>query len=391
MASVRYLGTGAFYKCEKLSSVVFGSNLQTISDYAFYKCDSLTAVTFPRRLREIGRSAFYKCSFLYSLDFSNTSLKSIGENAFYNCASLTELTLNEGLENIGNKAFYSAISLKSLKIPYTVEEIGEKAFYGASAMTTLDFLKNSKGETSITEIKESTFNKCSSLNYISIPDSVITINDKAFYGCENAAGVIIGNNVTEIGDYAFFKLNSVNSLILPKSLTKVGKFAFSYFKLKVDDIQPEDSSSEATSEENSDSSAVEEEPVDEYVSPVKCINVYKTIENIGAHAFYGYAGATVYTDAIEDEVIWNRFWNSSFRPVIWGCVFAEDGNYVTSVTVTDDTVSNENAKNGISAPERTGYKFLGWTKTLGSDTVDYTASEIVDVPVGTTLYAIWGV
>ncbi len=55
----------------------------------------------------------------------------------------------------------------------------------------------------ITTIGSSTFSDCRSLTSITIPDSVITIGDYAFYNCYSFTSIAIPAGVTIIGDYAF--------------------------------------------------------------------------------------------------------------------------------------------------------------------------------------------
>ena len=84
---------------------------------------------------------------------------------------------------------------------------------------------------------------------------------------------------------------------------------------------------------------------------------------------------------------WNIRWNSSTRPVITGCVFGDNGE-VVSVTVNEGVILNQNALNGVAAPQYPGYTFAGWS-TVEGGSVEYYADEIIDVPAGTTVYAVW--
>ena len=68
LASVKCIGTNAFYKCENLKRIVFaeGSRLERIGNYCF--CHSgIEELTLPGTLREIGGYAFDECDNLKTI------------------------------------------------------------------------------------------------------------------------------------------------------------------------------------------------------------------------------------------------------------------------------------------------------------------------------------
>lgn len=107
------------------------------------------------------------------------------------------VTIINGSEFIGNSAFYNCSSLERITIPDSVTTIGDYAFLC-----------------------------CTSLEGITIPNGVTTIGDAAFSQCTNLASITILNGVTTIGDSAFSQCTSLTSIIIPDSVKVIGTFAF---------------------------------------------------------------------------------------------------------------------------------------------------------------------
>ena len=118
------------------------------------------------------------------------------------------------------------------------------------------------------------------------------------------------------------------------------------------------------------------------------VNLSGNVEEIGVHTFFGCDQATIYTDAESIGAGWDGLWNSSYRPVVWGCELAEDGGYIVSVTVGTNTFTNVYGNASVSSPVREGYVFAGWALTEGGNVV-YNAGDAVNAREGTILYAVW--
>ena len=72
-----------------------------------------------------------------------------------------------------------------------------------------------------------TFDGCSSLEAVTVPNSVVKIGSAAFGGCGQISRVVIGKKVTTIADSAFAGCSLLSTVYLPKSLTYIGNSAFS--------------------------------------------------------------------------------------------------------------------------------------------------------------------
>ena len=367
--SVKTIGRGAFYDCMYAFGFTLPAELKTIGDYAFYGCISAWftdfeggVTTIPYGTESIGRSAFYKCSSMVGLVIPGT-VKTIGDYAFFGCNNLGEsmflvsegsderlvgeVVIGDGVEKIGDRAFYKCTGLAEIVLPDSVTSIGMRSFYNCTNLKTVVFGNG------IRTIPEYSFYKCEALESIVFSDGVTSIGKYAFRGCVSLGEIRIGEGVEFIDDFAFFGCTGTNKIVIPNSVKTIGNYVF------------------------------------RNCASVQSVIVPDTLETLGKHSFYGMNSATLYCEGDAIAAYWSEDWNSSYRPVVWGCELSEDNSYVVCVTVTDTTFDNHDALGGMSAPKRDGYTFFGWETVLGSNTADYTAANASEAPVGTVLYAIW--
>ena len=83
----------------------------------------------------------------------------------------------------------------------------------------------------MTSISMWTFDGCSSLKQVDIPDSVTCIEDGAFDCCTSLTEVKIPNSVTSIGNWAFIGCRSLAKVEIPDSVS-IGDGVFRGCSLK---------------------------------------------------------------------------------------------------------------------------------------------------------------
>ena len=374
-ASLKILGRAAFYDCSSLQEVELPHTLTVIEDYTFYRCKSLKLFNLPPMLTYIGRSAFYKCGsgniavendttsdvlvipagVTYIGDFAfyscvYTEKASISEEEYYNHYGLDTVVLGENVEYLGANAFWGCSSLVKVELGGT-KTIGEKAFYQCEKLAEVNF------GTRLEHIGAKAFYKCVNLGAAYLPQTVVTIDSYAFYKCESVQYATLGS-AESIGSYAFFGNSSLEHISLPASLDFIGKQAFRSCK------------------------------------KLTAITLSSEIGEIQQHAFYGIPTLTLYLEGDTVPAGWHKQWNSSYRPVVTGCVLSEDKSYVMYVVKGD--IINLNSSNELSDPVRRvdyplieEYTFVGWGTSATATVPSHDSSNLSEAENGRRFYVIW--
>ena len=122
--------------------------------------------------------------------------------------------------SIGDNTFQNCTGLTSIDIPNSVTSIGSQTFYDCYSLSSITI------PDSVTSIGDSAFYSCKSLTSVTIPNSVTSIGDDTFSDCSGLTSVIIGSGVTSIGRLAFGWCYSLTSINIPNSVTSIGEGAF---------------------------------------------------------------------------------------------------------------------------------------------------------------------
>ncbi len=214
--SLLTIEASAFKNCRMLEEVVFaeGCNLETIGDYAFQLCTSLKGIELPAGVKTIGKAAFQGCQNMETLDLGD-NLVTIHESAFDTTPSLSGVTFPDTLTGIGKYAFrYSGISGKVI-IPENVEKLVELNADGS--------YKTSTSQYSMTSY---TFQYCTNITEVELPDSLTHIAGYAFDGCISLRTINFPEGLEYISNYAFRNCRSLTTVALPDSMKDIGNNVF---------------------------------------------------------------------------------------------------------------------------------------------------------------------
>ena len=266
--SVTRIGNLAFKNCTKITSIAMPDSVVYIGRSAFYNCTSLKSITIPDGVKEIGYAAFSECAGLVSVKIPDNVTK-IGESAFINCANLTKIDVTAGnkyyssangvlfnkdkseiicypagIKNVGysipdgvtvirDRAFNKCISLNSITIPKSVQDIETYSFFGCTSLEAINVAGSNKNYADVNGIlfsKDKTKIVCYPANKknmsYSIPVSVKVVGVGAFRDCIYLKGITIPDSVTNIEHHAFSNCNSLKSITIPDSITAIEMATF---------------------------------------------------------------------------------------------------------------------------------------------------------------------
>lgn len=264
------IGNYAFYSCENIRGLEIEGVVENIGESAFADCSALTSVTVSGIVSNLAKEAFKGCTSLsgvylddvsswcatvFTDEYSNPL--TYAKNLYINNELVTELCIPSDVTSIGKYVFYNCKSLNSVTIPDNLTNIGVYAFWGASSIVEVHIFDLVKwceitfdnvsanpaiyskklyldGElitilvipNRVTEIKDYTFYKCSSVESIVLPDTITTIGSSSFSGCTKISSIVIPDSVTTIGSNAFAYCTELEEVIFGKGLKKVVSFTF---------------------------------------------------------------------------------------------------------------------------------------------------------------------
>lgn len=237
-----YVAENAFYSCAELRKITIPESIEIIDDGAFEGCTKLVEVN----VNDISKW----CMIDFCGNYSNPhTASSAGDKKMYlNGESMSgEIVIDDGVTKIPAYTFYGCSEITSIAIPKSVTAISDGAFWciglktvkyigdingwaqiNFDGQTSTPFYVNggyndielyvddekviSAEITTATHISEYAFFACTSLEKVTISDSVVSIGKSAFERCSALNSITIGGSVTSIDSDAFNNCDSLSNV-----------------------------------------------------------------------------------------------------------------------------------------------------------------------------------
>ena len=230
------ISSKVFEYCTALTTLNLPSQVTSLGERSVQGCTALTTVNFGSRLTATGTAAFLDCTALATINIPKTNaLTRISHRSFENCESLTGTYVFNNVTHVESAAFRYCSTNEgtylSVSFPAIVDfgcsggdshvfsesgvcevSLGENL----SAMTFNTFTKAKRlwrvefaGVAEGFEFKGYTFEECSGLKAVSLPEGITKLPSRMFKYCTALTAVYIPSTVTSIdsgdNDHATFK------------------------------------------------------------------------------------------------------------------------------------------------------------------------------------------
>lgn len=133
--SLTTIGDQAFYNCYGFEGIVMGNSVETIGAEAFRNCGGISGeLTLPESLVSVGPSAFMGCNEISAVNYNAINCETMGnasQNVFGDCLSLTHIRIGANVESIPNYAFKPCFLVTDMSVAAINPPVIEASTFGA--------------------------------------------------------------------------------------------------------------------------------------------------------------------------------------------------------------------------------------------------------------------
>lgn len=226
--SLKIIGDDAFWGCESLKTITIPENIDYIGGRAFYGCSSLENISLPDKGIEIHLDAFYDTDYYTNTSNWTNECLYIGNHMVdFNLTETEEIKIREGTKSI----VFSDLNYKNPKIyiPASVEKIS----HGLTYLKSIEVSENNPYFSSLDGVlfnKQKTklivYPSYKNSESYTVPESVTEIDNSAFAGCASLQKINLPEGLEIIGEGAFAN-SDIASVVVPKSVESILRDTFS--------------------------------------------------------------------------------------------------------------------------------------------------------------------
>ena len=95
-----------------------------------------------------------------------------------------------------------------------------------SVINDTETVINAEDLAGVSSLRNHSFDACTSLRTVTLPNEITIIGNNAFYGCNNLETAPLPSSLERVGQYAFYNCSKLTSLVIPAGVTFIGSYAF---------------------------------------------------------------------------------------------------------------------------------------------------------------------
>ena len=227
--TVRYVRSDAFSRCTSLRAISFPDGVLSIDGYAFSGCKNLLAIRMPSTILSLSNMRLFQTALYNNESNWKDGVLYIGTNLVASKQEITNCKIIEGTRVIAADAFYcfpdkkGASTLEAVSIPDSVVTVGYDAF-----KDTALYKDASKWKDNVLYIDHCLIDVKQELlvGDYQIEKGTRVIADGAFAYSGALMNVILPDSLQTIGRLAFESCFALSSIEVPYGVFYIGAWAF---------------------------------------------------------------------------------------------------------------------------------------------------------------------